>query len=378
MERKYSVVIVLITLIALIFSVLTTDNTLTQTLKIADTNNEIDDINFYIKDGYYISRFGKISIEKWESINIDNSGFEDAKDFLATVDNYVVSISNYIGLSNWIDLHKEQYREDYYFEPIIDFSFIENDEEISYAEHYLKLRIKLNKNTFEENFSTLSRDITHIITGESISPSLSEGLAFFIQDEIGNNVNKLNYGIDIFTVSKDYISDDYLTTISRIGTTFGSVTVENRDAFYILSNSFCRYLIEHYGIEKFMEVYKSEISETAYSDVYNQTLDELKISWLEYIKSYNDYFKLSKEYLTNKNRKIIKTIGLINNKDEVGGSLKNKTFFILDSSFRKYLIESFGVRKYEELIKSQYNYQNTYGSSVNELRNMWQTYVKGI
>lgn len=378
MERKYSVVIVLVTVIALVFSVLTTENTLTRKLNITDIDNEIDNIYYEVKNGFYLSKYGKISIDKWKSVDNEKSGFDNSKDFLTTVDNYVLLISNYIGMTNWIDLHKAKYREDYYFEPVIEFNFVENDEDMSYAEYYQKLRIKLNKDNFEENFSTLPREITQIITRESVSPSLSEGLGFYIQDEIGMNVNKLNYGIDIFTCSKDYISDDYDSTISRIGTTYGNVMVSNRDAFYILSSSFCRYLIENYGIEKFMEVYTSEIIETAYNDVYNLSLEELKSSWLEYIKNYDDYIELSKEYMVDKNKKIIKTVGTISNIDEIGGSIKNKTFFILDKSFNEYLIKEFGEAKYKKLVDSNYNYNNIYGKNVTDLRNKWQEYVKGL
>ena len=155
MERKYSVVIVLVTVIALVFSVLTTDNTLTRKLNITDIDNEIDNIYYEVKNGLYLSKYGKISIDKWKSVDNEKSGFDNSKDFLTTVDNYVLLISNYIGMTNWIDLHKANYREDYYFEPVIEFSFVENDEDMSYAEHYQKLRIKLNKDNFEENFSTL-------------------------------------------------------------------------------------------------------------------------------------------------------------------------------------------------------------------------------
>ncbi len=192
------------------------------------------------------------------------------------------------------------------------------------------------------------------------------------------NVNKLSYGIDIFTCSKDYISDDFSATISRIGTTYGNVTVANRDSFYILSNSFCRYLIDNYGMEKFMKVYKSEDVETAYSDVYNLSLEELKSSWLKYVENYDNYMELSKKYMTDKNKKTIKKVGTINNIDELGGSIKNKTFFILNKSFNEYLKKEYGVSKYNKLMESNYNYHNIYGKSVTELRNTWQEYVKGL
>lgn len=378
MEKKYSIVILFVAVLALVFSVFTTDNALTQKLNIQNVDKEINNIYYHVKDDYYISRYGKINIGRWESVNNENSGFDSAKDFLTTVDNYIALISDYIGMPDWIERHKEEYREDYYFEPVIEFSFVENDEEISYAEYYLKLRIRLNIDTYETNFSTLARDITHIITRESVSASLSEGLGFYIQDEISLNVNRFNYGIDIFTVSKDYIGDEYTSTVSRIGTTYGNVTVDNRDAFYILSNSFCRYLIQNYGIEKFMEVYKSKIVELAYTEIYGLSLEELKSSWIEHVKNYDDYMELSKEYLINKNKKIIKSIGTTNDIYETGGSIKNKKFFILDRSFNEYLINEFGQSKYDDLVKFNYDYQNIYGKSLTDLKNAWQQYVKEL
>lgn len=380
MEKRYTIVILLIAILALVFSIFTTDNVLTQKLNLnaKAVDKEINNTYYHVKDNYYISRYGKINIDNWNKADDEKSGFRNAKDFLTDVDDYVSSISDFIGMTDWEDKHRAQYRDDYYFEPIIEFGIFNNKDIASYTDYNMKLRIKLNKESFERNFSTLARDITKIIARNSISNSLTEGLGFYVQDELGLNVNKLNYGIDIFTVSKDYVTQDYEDIISKIGISYGNATRDNKEAFFILSNSFCRYLIKNYGMDKFMELYKSELVETAYVEIYGLYLNDLKASWIEYVNNYDSYMKLSKEHLTDDNKKIIKSVGKIKNIDELGGSIKNKAFFILDRSFKEYLVRQFGKYKYDLLINSKYDYQGIYGTNLTELKNLWQQYVNGL
>ena len=380
MEKRYTIVILLIAILALVFSIFTTDNILTQKLNLnaKAVDKEINNAYYHVKDNYYISRYGKINIDNWNKADDEKSGFRNAKDFLTDVDDYVSSISDFIGMPDWEDKHREQYRDDYYFEPIIEFGIFDNKDIASYTDYNMKLRVKLNKESFEKDFSTLARDITKIIARNSVSTSLTEGLGFYVQDELGLNVNKLNYGIDIFTVSKDYVNQDYESIISKIGISYGNAARDDKKAFFILSNSFCRYLIQNYGMDKFMELYKSELVETAYEEIYGLYLNDLKTSWIEYVNNYDSYIKLSKEYLTDDNKKLIKSIGKIKNVDELGGSIKNKAFFILDKSFREYLVHQFGKHKYDLLINSNYDYQGIYGTNLTELKNLWQQYVNGL
>lgn len=378
MDKKYTIVILLVAILALVFSIFTTDNVLTQKLDLnaKAVDKEIINPYYQVKDNYYISRYGKINIYKWDEIDGEKSGFRNVKEFLTNVDNYVNSISDFIKMPDWIDRHKEQYREDYYFEPVIEFSFIDNIKAPSYNDYNMKLSIALNKESFETNYSTLVREITKIIARKSVADSLTEGLAFYVQDELGLNVNKLNYGIDIFTVSKEYANQNYASIISKIGASDGNITLDNKEAFYILSNSFCRYLISNYGMDKFIEVYKSKSVETAYIEIYGLSLDELKTSWIEYVNNYDNYIKLSKEYISNK--KLIKSIGKINYAEDLNGSIKNRAFFILDRSFKDYLIYHFGNYKYDLLINSNYDYQTIYETNLNELKNLWQQYVNSL
>lgn len=378
MDKKYTIVILLVAILALVFSVFTTDNVLTQKLNLNDkaVDKEINNPYYQIKDDHYISRYGKISIDKWDEIDGEKSGFRNAKDFLTIIDNYVNSISEFIMMPDWIERHKEQYREDYYFEPVIEFSFINNIKVASYSDYNMKLSVALNKELFETNYSTLVREITKVIARKSVADSLTEGLAFYVQDELGLNVNKLNYGMDIFTVSKKYVSQNYGSIISRIGLSDGNITLDNQEVFFILSNSFSRYLIQNYGMDKFIEVYKSKSVETAYMEIYGLPVDELKTSWIDYVNNYDNYIKLSKEQISNK--KLIKLIGNEKYTVELSGSIKNKAFFILDKSFKEYLIYQFGNYKYDLLIKSNYDYQSTYETSLTELKNLWQQYVNSL
>lgn len=378
MEKRYVVVIFLVAILSLVFSIFTTDNILTQNININIKNidKEIDNTYYHIKDNYYISRYGKIDIDDWDMIDNKKSGFRNSKDFLTVIDNYVTEIVEFIRMPDWEKRHRDQYRYDYYFEPIIEFSIVNSKDKVSDVDYYMKLRVLLSKDIFEKNFTTLPRDITQIIARKSSSDSLTEGLGFYIQDKLGSNINKLNYGIDIFTVSKYYISENLESIITKIGTTYGNIALDNKEAFFILSNSFCTFLIENYGIENFMEVYKSEIVEDAYIDIYGLTIGELKLAWVEYLANSDSYMMLSKEYLTNK--KLIKTIGTQKSIEETDGSVENKTFFILHKSFEEYLIHQFGRDKYDSLIDSNYDYQGIYGINLTELKNLWLQYVKGL
>ncbi len=380
MERRYTIVILIIAILALAFSIFTTDNVLTQKLNLnaKAVDKELHNTYYRVTDGYYISRHGKISIDNWNKIDDADSGFRNAKDFLTDVDAYVGLISEFIKLPDWEDKHIEQYREDFKFEPIIEFNTSDKINVASYTSYNMNLRATLIKDDFENNFSTLVRDITKIIARDSVADSLTEGLAFYVQDELGSNVTKLNYGIDIFAVSREYIKKDYEDVMSRIGVSYGNLTRNKKEAFYILSNSFCRYLIQNFGMEKFMEVYNSELVEPAYIKVFGVSLDELKASWIDYINNYDSYMKLSKDYLIDENKKVIKSIGKENDLDDIGGSIKNKAFFILDKSFKEYLISQFGKSNYEFLVSSNYDYQSVYQTSLTELKNLWQQYVKGL
>lgn len=374
MEKKYSFLLLFVAIIALIFTIFTTDNLFTEAFNLNDATIVLKKTNVEIVDGYYISKYIKLAEKTWEEINTENCQYEDAKDLLSDMDYYIETISKTIDMQNWIELHRTKYRSDYYFNPYTELSFIENSEGLSYSDSYLKLRIKLHKQNFENDYSTIVGELVNIITGKSVSSSLTEGLSLYFQDELGNNVTRYNYGIDIHTIAKQYITNDYNNIFKRIGTTHGNVVAEKRTAYYVLSNSFCRYLIEQYGMYNFMKVYMADNTEEAYVNVYNKDIDELKKEWLVCVKNYDDIINLSKEYISEK--RIVRKVGTIQDINTVNGSIKNKPYFVLEKSFQEYLIRTYGLEKFNLLSILNYNYYYTFGKELNNLRDDWIKYVK--
>lgn len=253
------------------------------------------------EDGYYVSKFGKIEKIQWDRINHENSGFENVEDFLLDVDYYVDAISEYIDRPNWKDVYKEKHGEDFEFKIKIGVAYGTPSHVKGGYYHYkdLILGLKLYYEHLENNYAPITHEITHLITPYYSSLSLREGLASFMQDTIGKNPSVFNGGEPIIPLSKDFLLEDNIEknrdVIKNIGTkgipndiTITTSDLKTRKLFYILSYSFSKYLIDEYGIEKFMEVYEAEDLYTKYEEVYEKNLDELHSDWINYVRAYED------------------------------------------------------------------------------------------
>ncbi len=64
---------------------------------------------------------------------------------------------------------------------------------------------------------------------------------------------------------------------------------------YTLMGSYCRYLIDKYGIEEFKEYYR-----TGYTNVYGQTVDQLIDGWVKFLRDDIEFSENSKEFLEHK------------------------------------------------------------------------------
>ncbi|QSX06608.1 hypothetical protein JYG23_03890 [Sedimentibacter sp. zth1] len=375
MKKKQGYILIFIAILALLLAIFRVDEYIVALVNSDNLNNiYFDDSNIVQKNNFCFSKYAKINIDDWNNAYSVKSGYKNVSHFLVSIDNYIDEIAEIIDKPNWLQLHKSKYREDYYFEPYINVRFNDNNENISTIQTYLKLTIYQNRNIFDNNFLTLAHDLTNIVTDGSSSPSLTEGLAYYIQDEIGLNVTLYNYGIDIFTSSKQYIVNENKDVIDRIGSAYGNVMIEKRKEFYVLSNSFCRYLINEYGMDKFMQVYSTDNVENAYLNIYYKSLKELKSDWLGFIEDYQDIFSISRDLVNNK--RFIKKVGTIKSYNDIDGANKNKNFFVLDESFKTYLKKSYGIDKYEILVSSNYDYNYTYKKRLTDLKCDWLSFLK--
>lgn len=375
MEKKYAIVLIIISLLAVCLSAFHIDNKL---ISLFDSETYVDvyydETGIVKENGYYYSKYAKIKESDWNNYYSENTGFKNVYHFLYTVDNYVKKIVDLTGINDWQEIHRSKYNDNYYFDQYINIGFTENNDNVSDVSTYLKLTIFLNKNDFMFNYSTLAHDIAIIVADEGISPSLTEGFGYYIQDEIGQNINCFNFGTDIYTASKDYINEENKDIISSLGLGINKVFEDRKKEFNILSSSFVRFIIDNYGIENFMKLYHEKNIYAKINEICSKNLFDLKEEWINFIKDYDDYDDLASSMLNEKNT--IKLVGNLSSYTEINGSLKNRRYFILQKSFEDYLNEKYGLEKYKTLVSSNYEYENVYDKRLTELKEEWINHLK--
>jgi hypothetical protein len=121
---------------------------------------------------------------------------------------------------------------------------------------------------------TLRHEMTHVVAGDfglpairaSLSTGLVEGLAMAIDWDWGNRtLHQYAAALRKFDLAPDI---SRLLTISGFATQSASIS-------YVLAGSFCRYLIDRYGIRKMTQVYRNG----DYGAVYGRPLDALIEEW---------------------------------------------------------------------------------------------------
>lgn len=151
---------------------------------------------------------------------------------------------------------------------------------------------------FEIDKAPIAHEITHLLKPHYSSLTYREGLACYMQDEVGLNPSVFNAGEDVFELSKIYWSEkspindcnEIIAYLGRSGLPDGlnlSVdSIDTRRAYYILSHSFSKYLIEQYGLESFLIIYHSKDLDTDHLGIYDKNLEALHKEWIDYIQNY--------------------------------------------------------------------------------------------
>ncbi len=128
-------------------------------------------------------------------------------------------------------------------------------------------------------WSSLKHEMVHVVAGvfgrriirASLSTGLVEGLATAVVRTWGNRtVHQYAAALHEFDLAPDITG---LMSFAGFASQAPSVS-------YILAGSFCRYLIDRYGIRKIVLLYQSE----NYSGVYGRTLEELVSEWRRFLK----------------------------------------------------------------------------------------------
>lgn len=231
------------------------------------------------KDGYYSSKYCKFSIEEWDDLYLADSGYEEVSQFLHFFDSYVEAISEILG-TNYLDGKKITFTLD-----INSYGYIDRD----------NLVICYNKYYFLNDLQKASfvSELASIMTGNSKSDSLTEGLNFYIQQKTDKQLRKNYSEQDIVCHSKLSLTEENAEMLKYIGSTIPlNDTREDGNEYlyrqiygmYVLSRSFTRYVIDEYGMDKFLELYYADDIENSYKKLYGKSLEEMKTLWINYVK----------------------------------------------------------------------------------------------
>lgn len=237
------------------------------------------------EDGYYKSTYAKISKTEWNRVNFESNRYKSPEELLLSVDKYVEFAQSYLGTENWIEILQKENGVD--FDTTIDIRFTYDHSSTigggTTSSKYTPV-IKINIPKFEINSDPILHEITHLVSPYPKSASLSEGLACYLQDNYGGN--------DSYSHQKHielYLTPEYKNVIDFVGIEDSeelmdllfSDSVEIL-AFYSLSSSYTTYLIDNYGIEKFMKLYIAETYHQCYINLYGKNRETLINEWLKH------------------------------------------------------------------------------------------------
>lgn len=122
--------------------------------------------------------------------------------------------------------------------------------------------------------AVLGHELVHVVAGRfgqpviraNLSTGLTEGLAMAAEGPHGERTAH-QYAA---AMRKAGIAPDITSLMS-----FTGFAAQSSSVSYVLAGSFCRYLIDRYGIRRFVQVYGG----TGYASVYGRTLGELVAEW---------------------------------------------------------------------------------------------------
>lgn len=154
--------------------------------------------------------------------------------------------------------------------------------------------------------SALSHELTHMLSGETFSISLQEGVCDYVRERVGyssetalcreNGLNieeqellKLNYESRCESLLNEGYTQDEIDVIrghiGKAGWYSYVINTPESGMWYALSHSFVAYLIDEYGMENVLLAMQQGEDESAYEEYLGKSLDDLKAEWMAYFEA---------------------------------------------------------------------------------------------
>ncbi len=154
--------------------------------------------------------------------------------------------------------------------------------------------------------SALSHELTHMLSGDTFSISLQEGVCNYVRERVGyssetalcreNGLNigeqellKLNYESRCKRLLNEGSTQEEIDAIwghiGKAGWYPYVINTPESSMWYVLSHSFVTFLVEEYGMENVILTMQQGEDESAYEQYLGKSLHELKAEWIAYFEA---------------------------------------------------------------------------------------------
>ena len=243
----------------------------------------------YTRNGYQATIWQK----HWDSFDHTHSGFDAPEDFLQYAVESMERIVQWGGGSKRLNGYREAGSDVILSVRFITTSGMSHVVSSNYGKEKQMAVVALKDGYLAFHLAPVIHELTHVVYQPAYSRTLREGLASYVQDELGEYGTVHNYGLNAHEICQNVIvpmeANRNLFDIVGSMNAGKTTALEQRSAFYVASQSFMTYLIETYGIETSLNIY-SGMDEDVYTEQTGKTLEEIRGDWLLYLKQYESDF----------------------------------------------------------------------------------------
>jgi len=245
----------------------------------------------YTHNGYQATMLEK----HWNSFNHAHSGYETPEAFLQYAAEAMERIVQWGGGTKKLNGYREAGSDVVLSVQFITTRGMSQVVSSNYGKEKQMAVVALKDGYLAYHLAPVIHELTHVVYQPAYSRTLREGLASYVQDELGEYGVVHNFGLNPHEICQNVIvpveaNQNLFGVVGSVNS--GKTTaMEQRSAFYVASYSFMAYLIETYGIETSLEIYSS-MDEDVYAEKTGKTLAEIREDWLSYLKQYESDFSV--------------------------------------------------------------------------------------
>ena len=254
----------------------------------------------------------------WKYYDFSNSFIPTQEDYEALVAVYIPQIENLLGAEDWYTAYDANADTVFVNLEMGDTPHSKVCAPSKGADGVIEFSILLSFNQAKISVDhTLPHELTHSILGLGcFSNSLEEGMCDYMAARIGVNYSDFfeEYNIDVmdyFTYNERLTlenfydakkSNEMLDSIGRAGGYPYSVQTQDGTIWYECSQCFVEYLVNHYGMEKTIQLIREGKDESDYQTYLGIGYEELKNEWITYLRNYEptytieEYKQMTKAY----------------------------------------------------------------------------------